>query len=500
MTSLECKARKWLARDLIALSDVELDQYLEQNRLECGVRVVDVEDPENVPESFIERLRCLANRSPDVAQSRPIDLDKVNALLLKIGAHSNRSRSPSPQPSSPSSSATQSPEPPQIAQTTFYHQLILEGGRPLYPIHLLDDISKSPEAYRDLLEPWQECTDREKPKWYIFWYQLNSWKAFRQWQRRNRTPGYPHNSVEFSAYDTFIVRFRSGTTTYEKGLEKALAHFGFTQPCQVDQDPEQQDKVTTWIEYLAYMCCVTDKCIRRLRREQPVLDEAWKMLLEANVLEASDTMEWICDDRSAFQRQDEVDHAWQEMKSAEAALLSVQKPEDYRQDSGHGSLTPNSEIQVARSRLDTARESLTFLERRSEHLTKFYAASSDYFQAEMNVQCFQNRLKWVADQIPLIKAELEESLHNIRPSGICDLENRCQRDSEDNPSQEIRKRRRKSSPLDSPSSGRASESDHRVRVSKRLKVNTANDITPLITPAPRRSARVRVKQRPQRQP
>ncbi|KAI0976493.1 hypothetical protein F4678DRAFT_417362 [Xylaria arbuscula] len=494
MASLECKAGKWLARDLVALSDVELDRYLEQNRLECGVRVVDVEDPENVPESFIERLRCRANLSPSVAQSRPVDLDQVNALLLKIGAHSNRrwSRSPSPQPLSPSSSATKSPEPPQLAQTTFYHKLVLEGGRPLYPIHLLDDISKTPEAYRDLLQPWQDRPDREEPKWNIFWHQWMSWKAFRQWQRNNRGPGYPHNPVEFTAYDTFVGHFRTGSTTYEKGLEQALAHYGFTQPCQVDQDPKRQDKLTTWIEYLAYMCCVTDKCIRKFSREEPMLDEAWNMLSEANVIEASDTMEWIRDDKSAFQRQDEVDQAWQEMKSAEAALLSLQEPEDYRRDSSHGSLAPKSEIQVARSRLETARESVAFMTRRTQHMTKFFTASSDYFQAERNVQCFQSRLQWVADQIPLIKAELEESLHNSRPNGT------CKRDSADNPSQMIRKRRQKSSPLDSPSSGCDSESDHLARISKRPKNNTADDITPLIIPAPRRSARIKAKQRFQR--
>jgi hypothetical protein len=46
------------ARDLIAFSDAELDRYLEQHRLDSGVAIdVDVEDPENLPESFIQRLR-----------------------------------------------------------------------------------------------------------------------------------------------------------------------------------------------------------------------------------------------------------------------------------------------------------------------------------------------------------------------------------------------------------------------------------------------------------
>jgi hypothetical protein len=46
------------ARNLVALSDAELDRYLKQHRLDDGVAIdIDVEDPENLPESFIQRLR-----------------------------------------------------------------------------------------------------------------------------------------------------------------------------------------------------------------------------------------------------------------------------------------------------------------------------------------------------------------------------------------------------------------------------------------------------------
>lgn len=40
------------ARDIVAYSDAELDRYLDQRRF-GGPIVVDVEDPENLPESFI---------------------------------------------------------------------------------------------------------------------------------------------------------------------------------------------------------------------------------------------------------------------------------------------------------------------------------------------------------------------------------------------------------------------------------------------------------------
>ena len=46
-----------LASEVVAFTDAELDRYLEANRLPNGDRMVEVEDPDNLPESFIQRLR-----------------------------------------------------------------------------------------------------------------------------------------------------------------------------------------------------------------------------------------------------------------------------------------------------------------------------------------------------------------------------------------------------------------------------------------------------------
>lgn len=45
------------AHEIAAFSDIELDQYLDEHRLGSGGVDIDVEDPENLPESFIQRLR-----------------------------------------------------------------------------------------------------------------------------------------------------------------------------------------------------------------------------------------------------------------------------------------------------------------------------------------------------------------------------------------------------------------------------------------------------------
>lgn len=57
MDSPECPAPKISARDIIAFTDAELDKYLDEQRLKRGVAVVKVKDPENLTQSFIQRLR-----------------------------------------------------------------------------------------------------------------------------------------------------------------------------------------------------------------------------------------------------------------------------------------------------------------------------------------------------------------------------------------------------------------------------------------------------------
>lgn len=49
--------RKYFASEVAAYSDAELDRYLEEQSLGDGAMVVEVEDPQNLPASFIQRLR-----------------------------------------------------------------------------------------------------------------------------------------------------------------------------------------------------------------------------------------------------------------------------------------------------------------------------------------------------------------------------------------------------------------------------------------------------------
>lgn len=49
--------RQYFARELVAYDDARLDQYLRDHTHDNIGTFVEVEDPENLPHSFIERLR-----------------------------------------------------------------------------------------------------------------------------------------------------------------------------------------------------------------------------------------------------------------------------------------------------------------------------------------------------------------------------------------------------------------------------------------------------------
>lgn len=68
----------------------------------------------------------------------------------------------------------------------------------------------------------------------------------------------------------------------------------FTQPFQLRQDPSEQDSLTTWVEFLGYEYKVNDDFISSMREYQQDYDNAWKLLIDSDVLFLSETAESIC--------------------------------------------------------------------------------------------------------------------------------------------------------------------------------------------------------------
>ena len=380
---------------------------------------------------------------------------------------------------------TPPPIPTEVYERSDYNDLVRDGGRPLYPIELLEDVAKDPEAYRDMLLPWlhspAEELDGDSHPWKVFGKQFWSWKQFRRWQTHSRREGRPrYVEVESRwvpvdrAYNVFVWEFRRGSSNYTETVKKLLAPLGFTRPFQFHEDPTQQDSLTTWIEYLGFEYALHYKYDLYVKEHQPDYDKAWKTLVDAKVLRPSDTEEYICDIEAAFQAQHEEDQAEKAVKRAKVdamkLLISVRK------DLGHptGASARAEKMEAAIVRLNTAKESLKLVKRRNDCTTQFKIAVRNYLVTKRDAERHNRRVRWILKQVPLVEAELEESRATEVGRGAARGTKRRECDRDDEAEQDrATKKPRRSSGEDSPSLNCKGGSD-----SQKAETGTLGDETP----------------------
>ncbi|KAK4143515.1 uncharacterized protein C8A04DRAFT_28707 [Dichotomopilus funicola] len=183
------------ASEVAVFTDAELDDFLEASCLPNGDRVVEVEDPDNLPESFLQRLR---QRHHVAAPFPPQAPRHLVAPLHRRTCTKNRWKKKKRRITSSS-----------------------DGGRPFYPIELLPSISRNPEQYPDILRPWAEPS--KPPLWNIFSTQWWLWFCFRGYQDANREV------------------FKGKMDKYHRVMLRNLARFSITLPPQIEF---QEDKRT----------------------------------------------------------------------------------------------------------------------------------------------------------------------------------------------------------------------------------------------------------------
>ncbi|KAK7409365.1 hypothetical protein QQX98_008427 [Neonectria punicea] len=204
-----------------------------------------------------------------------------------------------------------SPEPPHLkgpvynedqvkqSETDSYHDPVLDGCCPLYPIDRLEDIIRNPE---------QQPLTR----------QFSRWEGFRGWQRENRdreahkTISLPEvqwlkgqlarhaSQSEVSKRAAHIGSERSPLSSnreevcdvfidYAEAVKRRLTRHNFTQPFKLNRDIKQQDRLATWIEYLKYEYCFLDVFTRSQVNSKLEFDRFRKILLSANVIQPHET-------------------------------------------------------------------------------------------------------------------------------------------------------------------------------------------------------------------
>jgi hypothetical protein len=342
-----------------------------------------------------------------------------------------------------------------------YNALVDDGGRPCYPIALLEQVSENPKEHRTILRPFQDSPDDSWPRWEVFGRQLGRWEDFRRWQLVNRDMYDPD-----SAYLAFVekkkrMRVAEGETeelavlndnpshlmplwedkecernrdykhlwwvegwkptgaeegggvfsVYVDKVMYRLAQHGFTRAFQLEKDPKQQDKLTTWIEYLNYEYAWYDRYAQNVKRLQPPRDEGWKRLVASGVLRPLETEEYLFTDEASRRRQSEWNEGRRAVQSAEAAAEAA-LAETEKAKTGRSRLSVQERkrrLAAAHSRVVAAKEAWKPIKRRHVLIGEFMRGIHEYLLAKDDVYCQGVLLQWILAQVPLIEAELNET-------------------------------------------------------------------------------------------
>lgn len=357
------------------------------------------------------RNRDRAQDASVATHSRAVDLDQVTARLLQAVS----SRFASPQPQSPASDgdascATLPANPADNDERRYHAMLVNEGGRPLYPISLLDEVSKDPGAYKEMLRPWLDDPDEDPPDWScVFEKQVFDWRDFRLWQTYNRNKPSADITIHprVMAYESFSSHFRRKSPNYTEALGSLLAQYGFTRPFQLQDNPADQDALTTWIEYLGFVCADHYRSTRFIERGQPKQDEAWKALVDSGVLRPFETQEYLDDIKSAFRLDAEEARAHKVVELAKSAVeAALEKP----CKAPNGSQQAHAlGLAASRSRLDVALKQLESVQRRNSLIASFSSAGRKHSLAVIAAKRHYAKMQWILDQVPLVESEMMES-------------------------------------------------------------------------------------------
>nr|POE46947.1 hypothetical protein CFP56_00279 [Quercus suber] len=352
--------------------------------------------------------------------SRAVDLDQVAARLQAVPAdHEPFSRSTSPAITlSPLPQEEQDLEDLQKEKRS-YHELVTIGGRAPYPLHMLEDFFWHPEQfleheqYCDVVKFWRGYSLHEAERTCFCARQLSHWKCFRKAQRIIRQRSVKNewtlmDAAGWDSWEAFVDRYGPnegewGFSEYVESVSRRLAKYGFTRPFQLDRDPDRQDKLTTWIEYLGYEYRPYDLAASYVKRSQRRHDEAWTKLVESNVLRPHETYETICDFQNVIRNASEEERAEKDVESAAAAVLSTEKAISQ-------SLPPDAIIRgrllAAQSTLSTAKERCKTIKVRNDAITDFCQATKRYQCEKRDADQHCCLLRWIEQQVPSIEHEL----------------------------------------------------------------------------------------------
>lgn len=328
--------------------------------------------------------------------------------------------------------------------------LVSDGGRPCYPIALVQAFSENIDAYPGLAEPWL------RNGWEVFDIQLDHWHRFLQWQQLIRgtydsRAAYDRHArkykllldlqksseaQELEADPLHLMEYWKRVEAREnpdwkhlangdnlppliKGqpflthvevVKYRLSQRGVAHTVQLKGDVKQQDKLSTWLEYLAYQYAWCDRYARQLKRRQLKFDKEWERLVASGVLHDWETADYLDTDASGFERQDQVDTAHVAIIHAEKAVKAlVAEIEKSKQDPGNPRLQElERSLAEAKSKESSARQAYKVVMARHDPIDRFLDKAMNYRETQRNIQKNGELAQWILDQLSLVEAELSE--------------------------------------------------------------------------------------------
>ncbi|KAG6017924.1 hypothetical protein E4U43_008314 [Claviceps pusilla] len=450
--------------DINAMSDAQLIELIKKHVQPDNSISLPVDDIETLSEvelaQFSERLLSMQHaiaEDPSV-NACPLDLVKLDSLLRDVASAQDsfaRDRA----------RTSQSVTPPFIVDmwredTQAYDRLVNDGGRPMYSFDLIKTIAKDRSAYHDMLEPYarpprghivSELDGFEQ--YQVLPRQLDRWRKFRRWQRDNRGiddsayfeqevfkifleegrpdwepiwTGTPEEKIAHELesfkepYGVWEVQQRhrnwqrkyqrepncEGFSDYEKALAARLVRHGFTQPFRLAEDLKQQDKLTTWIEYLGFEYWWLDYYIASVERCAEKYRKACEEHTKSGLFTDDESVEYFRTDVGKYHFKAPLAKVSEVLMDAE---LKERALKEYFEKDPEGVKTSKEQrtemVKEAEERVAAAREAADVVFQRYKQVCEFFRKTKYYGASKTILDCQKKLVKWVAEQVPVIEAE-----------------------------------------------------------------------------------------------
>ncbi|PFH62652.1 hypothetical protein XA68_12523 [Ophiocordyceps unilateralis] len=442
--------------EVAALSDEQLAQFMQKHRRHNGNFSLPVDGWDKLSShdrsQLAERLKAqqrILSQNP-ASHCPPLDLDQLDARLRQASDGADIV----PQAQGQMQGRTTPPytEEEQLRdlideETEAYNDLVSDGGRPLYPISLIEQVGRKPEEHRNMLWPFWDYPGYSSTQWLVFRQQLKRWQAFRKWQIDNR--GLEDDDGGFPAFietmkriyakdestgelakleadplwmkDAWLVKQRErrwqqrwqrerGCNTfsdYGDAVKRRLARHGFTRSFELQEDPQLQDRLTTWIEYLCFEYWWFDRHTDSIERLKLDHDRRWQALVDKKIPKPQETKDFVRTSQSAMEREREIDQARQAIRMAEANEKRVYFLT--QEDPQRLTIPEARRIQMlgdARKQSKAAQEWHELIYQRGNMITDFIRATFGYVEAQKDAAYHATIAQWVLEQVPLVRAEL----------------------------------------------------------------------------------------------